>query len=158
MNQDKFKYFDLKGFLETEAERLSDKPSFTKTVFVNDGQETKSISELDLKTELMPFSNSDINKPAWSDKYDIDSLFNQNEEITGLRYQTKDKKLNTKKMDIDFEKSNVVKIIIENTTNSSVANTFQTLVYQPSKGYSIESKQDVSLMEETHFKIEVSFQ
>ncbi|MEZ4933248.1 MAG: hypothetical protein R2788_14140 [Saprospiraceae bacterium] len=158
IKQNTFKYFDLKGFIEKEAERLAERTSFTKTVFVNGEQETKPLSHIDAKAELMPFSSSDINKPAWSDQYEIDSVFNQNKELIGLRYQSKDKKLKTKKMSIDFQKSKVVKVYIENATESSVATTYQTLTYRPEKGFSIESRQDVSLMDENQFKIEVSFQ
>lgn len=158
IKQGAIKYFDLRGFVETEAERLEGGTSFTKTVFVNGEQETKSLSHIDAKAELMPFSNSDINKPAWSDQYEIDSVFNQNKELISLHYQSKDKKLKTKRMSIDFQKTKVVKVYIENATESSVATTYQTLVYRPDEGFSIESKQDVSMMDENQFKVEVSFQ
>lgn len=153
-----FKYFDLKGFIEMEAERLAERTSFTKTVFVNGEQETKSFNHINAKVELMPFSDSDINKPAWSDQYDIDSIFNQNKELIGLKYQTKDKKLKTQQISIDFNKNRVIEVYIENATNSSVADNHQTLVYRPDKGFSIESMQKVSLMDENLFKVEVSFQ
>lgn len=158
IKQSTLKYFDLKGFIEMETERLTELTSFTKTVFVNGEQETKSFNQMDANAELTPFSDSDINKPAWSDKYDIDSVFNQNKELVGLQYQTKDSKLKTKKMSIDFQNNKVAKVYIENAINSSVADIYQTLMYQPKKGFSIESRQDVSLMDENQFKIEVSFQ
>ena len=152
------KYFDLKGFIEAETDRISKMQSFTKTAYVNGEKETKTLSQINIENELKPFYNSDINKPAWAGKYTIDSTFNQANELIGLRYQSKDEKLKTKTMSVDFVGKEVSKVFIENATNSSVANTYQTLIYQSKAGFSVESKQDVSLLEENYFKIEVSFQ
>ena len=151
-------YFDIRGYMEAEIKKLAQEPSFNKSVYVNGEKETKRLESIDLENELTPFIDSDINKPAWAGKYDVDSTFNQAHQLIGLHYQSKDRKLKTKSIAIDFEGTDVSKIFIVNAVNSSVANTYQTLTYQPQKGFSIESKQDVSLMAKNHFKIEVAFQ
>ena len=151
-------YFDLKGFIKSEIARLSQKSSFSKTAYVNGDKETNKFNKINLQNELKPFSDSDINKPSWIGKYNADSTFNEKNELIRLYYQAKDDKLKTKTLAIDFIENDVSKITIENATSSSVANTFQTLIYHSNKGFSIESKQDVSLMEENNFKIEVTFQ
>ncbi|HFA51405.1 MAG TPA: hypothetical protein ENJ95_20525 [Bacteroidetes bacterium] len=150
------KYFDLKGFLENEVKRLSTKTAFTKTAFINDEREEKKVENIDLENELKIFSDSDINRPAWSDKYEIDSTF-QDGKLAALHYRTDDKKLKTKDLKIDFKEGEVSKIQIKNVSNTAIANTQQSLIYEPAKGYSIESKQDVAMIDEKVFRIEVSF-
>ena len=134
----KLNYFDLKGFIDSETERLAQQVSFSKTVFVNGEKETKKVENVNLKNELKPFSDSDINKPSWVGKYAVDSTFNQKKELVSLRYQAKDKKLKTKNLVVDFYKNVVSKIFIKNATNSSVANTYQTLTYQPKTGHGVQ--------------------
>ena len=152
-----FNYFDLKGFMKEETDRISKMASYTKVVYLNGEEETKKLTQMNLENELKPFSDSDINKPAWAGKYNIDSTFNEKEELVGLVYTSDDKKLKTKKISVDFESGKVIKVFIENAANSTVANTHQALTYQPDIGFSIESKQDVSLLDENYFKIKVLF-
>ena len=78
------KYFDLKGFMQEEVKRLSGREAFTKSLYVNGETETKSEVKIDLDKELDIFSESDINRPAWSDKYKVDSLFNEQKELLAL--------------------------------------------------------------------------
>ncbi len=151
-------YFDLNGFIESEIHRLAQKTSFSKTIYVNEEREIKEAIEINLKNELKPFFDSDINKPAWAGKYAIDSTFDQTNELIGLHYKSKDEKLKTKDFIVDFEGKEVSRIFIENATSSSIANTSQVLTYQPKIGFSVESKQEVSLMDKNQFKIEVVFQ
>jgi hypothetical protein len=67
--------FDLKGFLDNEiATHLKDVKTVKKTVTVNGKTETKEVTIKDWKEELKPFFNSDINRPAWRDKYKVDTI------------------------------------------------------------------------------------
>ena len=151
-------YFDLKGFIGSEAEKLSAQGGpFIKTVYLYDKKEEKVFETLDLKRELKPFTDSDINKPAWSDKYSIDSVFNTNRQLAGIHYLAQSKKLKTRKMEITYQNAEVSRILILNENNSSVAKTHQQLIYVPASGFSIESRQNVPLMDERLFRIEVRF-
>lgn len=150
-------YFDLKGFMLAEKERLAQVAGCSKTVLANGKSETKTLEKVNLENELKPFLESDINKPAWVGKYEIDSIFNENQQLTGLRYLAKDNKLKTKVVNVQFDNGEVIHIFIENATHTNVANTYQALTYLPKSGYSIESKQSVSLMDEHFFKVEVEF-
>ena len=150
-------YFNLKKFFSSETVRLSKGITFVKTVFVNGEEEEKILDTLDLENELKPFSSSDINKPAWSDKYEIDSLLDNNGNLQELRYTTKDKTLKTQFLSIKYQDQSVDEIAIENKSKSSVANILQILSYKPAEGFIIESTQDVSTIDENHFKIQVVF-
>ena len=151
------RYFDLKGFVVSEIERLSSNEIFVKTVFVNGEKEKQTFETLDLENELQPFFNSDINKPAWSDKYEIDSLIDNSGKLMELNYTAIDEKLKTKLFLVRYENENVTEIIIKNKSKSSVAEILQALTYLPQVGFTIESTQDVSMVDKNHFKIQVDY-
>ncbi|MEO1258257.1 MAG: hypothetical protein AAFZ15_05650 [Bacteroidota bacterium] len=152
------RYFDLKEFIESEVVRLAGETAFVKTVFVNGEKEEKVLESLDIENELKPFLSSDINKPAWSDKYDIDSLLDNSGNLKELTYIAKDEKLKTQLLSVKYQNKEVEEIAIKNRSKSSVAETLQELSYAPLKGYSIESIQEVSTIDKNHFKIQVAFQ
>ena len=66
-------------------------------------------------------------------------------------------KLLTKSLTIGFDNDEIVNVSIENGTGTAIAETKQILVYEPKKGYTIESRQDISTLDENTFKIEVFF-
>ncbi len=150
-------YFDLKGYFDSEVQRLAKFQKVKKTATVDGQQEERTIDSLNFEEELKIFSNADINRAAWSDKYEIDSVFNQQQQLVQLNYTSKDEDLRTKKISIDFEANAVSKVFIENSTSSAVADTKQLLTYEPEVGYTIESHQKVSFTDDNTFLVEVRF-
>ncbi|MEZ4958659.1 MAG: hypothetical protein R2830_02455 [Saprospiraceae bacterium] len=151
------KYFDLKGFFNEETKRLETFSTVKKIATVDGVREEHVLDSLNFGQELKIFSNADINRPAWSDKYAIDSVFNEQKQLTRLNYTTEDKDLRTRQITVDFEDGQVLKIFIENSTSSAIADTKQLLTYQPASGYTIESKQAVALSKDNAFLVEVQF-
>lgn len=68
-------YFNLLGFLETQAKELNQRqPTVEKQVLLRDGQrETAQVTKLDWAKELQIFQQADINKPALRGLYQVDS-------------------------------------------------------------------------------------
>ena len=65
-------YYDLKGFIETQIEFLSEqKPIVDKVMSVSGKNESRSTREVDWKKELELFIQADINKPAYSKSYAV---------------------------------------------------------------------------------------
>lgn len=151
------KYFDLEGYFKNEVKRLDAQSNFTKTTYLNGESEERQVEKIDFEKELVIFSDSDINRPAWSDKYEVDSVFNKKKELVQLNYEANDEKLRTRQISIDVNGGVVSKIQIENATKTSVANTQQSLTYEPAKGYAIESRQQVKTIDNAVLRIEVSF-
>ncbi len=151
------KYFDLKAYFDGETQRLELFDHVKKIAIVDGVKEEHLQDSINFDQELKVFSNADINRPAWSDKYSIDSVFNERKELVQLVYENIDNDLRTKKISIDFEGGNVSRIQIENTSNSAIADTRQLLTYLPKTGYTIESKQKVTLSEDNVFVVEVKF-
>ena len=152
-------FFDLKGYFESEVERLnkSGNSRAKKTVVADGKTEERIIDSVDFQRELGFFAGSDINRPAWSDKYVVDTLLNELNQIIQLSYKCNDEKLKIRKIVIEFDGQEVSKVFIENNTSNSIATSSQVLVYQPAIGYSIESHQKVAMGDEELFKVEVKF-
>lgn len=148
-------FFDLKGYFTDEAHRLNVRPNATKIVTVNGKVEEKFIEDVDFTKELSFFLDSDINRPAWSDKYAIDTTFNEQHGVKQMAYKCLDDKLETRRIILDFEKGVVTNVLIESSTFNSIATFNQILSYKPDIGYSIESLQKMTFGEDSYFKIEV---
>lgn len=154
---DNRRYFDLKGFFDQEIQQLSRVTKVKKIAVVDGVREERIIDSLNFEDELEIFSNADINRPAWSDKYRIDSIFNDEKQLAQLRYTATDEDLRTQKILVDLEMDKVSKIFIENSSSSVVADTRQLLTYIPATGYIIESHQQVTFTDDNSFLIEVQY-
>jgi hypothetical protein len=171
--------FDLKGFLDNEiATHLKDVKTVKKTVTVNGKTETKEVAIKDWKEELKPFFDSDINRPAWMDKYSIlnlDQFKNYDTVFFKRQFNAIDKNLKTQRIEIWFEVALKVRVdkstdkidtiaqmgypsqvSVFNTGNSAINKSYQLLSYNQS-GYTIISKQKLIGSNEDKVKIEVFF-
>lgn len=153
------KFFDLKGYFEKEAQRLSIMSKVVKTVTIGGLSESRVVDNLDFKKELAFFANSDIKRPAWSDKYRVDTIFNDAKEVTQLSYKTTglDEDLKVKSIQVDFVNGLVDKVSVESSVSNSLTKYKQALMYQPSKGYNIECLQNALLDEEQVLIVDVKF-
>lgn len=150
-------FFDLKDYFAQEIERLAEKKNVTKKAFYNDKEETKIIENPNFSNELLIFSNTDINRTAWLDKYSVDSTFNSQQDLVAINYAATDEKLKTKSVRVEFANNDVSLIEITTVGNSAISQTENYLTYSPTKGYSIKSKQDVKFVSKNNINIQVIF-
>ncbi len=150
-------FFDLKAFFQKEQVRLEKIKTFKKTVSINGISEEKELSTLNFDNELSIFIASDINRPAWSDKYKVDSLFTPQKKLSKITYTLLDKSLKTKKITIHFQNDAVATIEIEKATDNAVAQSKQTLSYTVDKGYVIQSEQALSLSDTKTILVQVDY-
>ncbi|HMO39291.1 MAG TPA: hypothetical protein PKC76_09035 [Saprospiraceae bacterium] len=151
-------FFDLKQYFQAEIKRLeAAKLTIVKKVAVNDQTEEKTNLSPDFSKELDAFIQADINRKDWLDRYQIDST-RQNGQLTALRYQALDDRLRTRQLDIAFEKGEVQSIRILRSNSSMVVRSDQELIYQPSQGYRISSRQGTPLSNDKRLELEVRFQ
>ena len=151
------KYFDLKAYFDSETNRMASVGRVKKIATVDGVREEHILDSINFGQELKIFSNADINRPAWSDKYIIDSVFNEQQQLARLEYKSKDDDLRTKQITVEFEAGDVSRVQIENSSNSAIADTRQLLTYLPKVGYIIESGQKVTFAEDNKFVVEVQF-
>ncbi|RYY37756.1 MAG: hypothetical protein EOP46_01420 [Sphingobacteriaceae bacterium] len=145
-------YFDLKGYFTGEIGRLSKThPIVSKSVSHNDTAQSKSIRISDWESELALFTGSDINKPAWRDGYSI------TETPDSIIYKALKPELKVRELSIKRRSNKVTAIVILNKTKNILYNSTEKLAYYPDSLYSIEKKQDVSLIGINHYKIQGKF-
>ena len=150
-------FFDLTAFFQKEKARLETINSFKKTVSINGQSEVKNLTQLDLDNEFSIFIASDINRPAWSDKYKVDSTFSNQHQLASITYSSLGKLLKTKKITIDFQNNSVSKIAIEKSTDNPVTQSKQYLTYIVGKEYSIQSEQALSLSTTKTINVKVEY-
>ncbi len=143
------KYIDLKSYFSTEIKRLTQqKTKVDKTVSRNDISESKKNIIPGWETELSLFSESDINKPAWTDSYKVA------EENGVTSYTAVDSTLRTRLIVIHKDKSDkIIEVSIVNRTANYLYSSSEELRYIPDSLYQIVKKQDVLLMGSNNYKI-----
>lgn len=135
-------FFDLEGYMRQQAQILQqDQPKAVKSVSLGEQVEEKVLSTLDYAKELELFMQADINKPAWRDKYSIDSAFNQAGMLESLTYEATDVKVPTRRLRIDFDRGLLSRVLVEEQFSSAIADTRRELSFMPGLGYQIVSVQ-----------------
>lgn len=150
-------YFDLEGYFNQEATRLIElQPTVSKTIISKDKKETKELNNINWQNELALFRKNDINKPSWEDKYSIDSTLSADGSLV-LTYTAQEEDLQTRQLDIELFDDKVHAIIIVNRVENAIYSSQQYLTYRPNRAYTIKKTQDVTLMGDDDYEIEVSF-
>lgn len=150
-------FFDLRSFFTAEIARLEKtQPSIKKEIEINGEKENKTQEGIDFEKELAIFIRADINKPAWRDKYQIDSVM-EAQRLKSLRYTALDSSLKTRVLTIDFNEAEVERIFILNKTNSPLIQSEQQLTFEPKSGYFIRNKQSLSLSKDSDLTIKAVF-
>lgn len=68
------RYFDLKGLIETQIKTLNtQKPFVQKTIVMSEKSESQLVKSIDWAKELELFIQTDLNKPAFIQSYQVDS-------------------------------------------------------------------------------------
>ncbi len=137
-------YYDVKGFFEGETKRLTEGGmKIKKTVTVNGKSETKMIEKPNFEEEFKMFVASDINRPAWSDKYHIKDKPSGNHDFI-TEYWAKDKNLKTQSLKIIQEnEATSFKMEIYNRDKSVVTKSDSHLFYDKNNGFSITNSQQL---------------
>ncbi|MES3017229.1 MAG: hypothetical protein V4721_05600 [Bacteroidota bacterium] len=142
-------YADIKGYFHKESNRLSkSKAKVNKTVSRNGVSETKENISPEWDTELSLFAESDINKPAWSNSYNV------SHENGDILYTANDSKLRTRSVRIaKNQQGRITKLYILNSTKNYLYSSSEELLYMPDSLYQIIKKQDVLLIGNNSYKI-----
>ena len=150
-------FFDLRDFFQKEMQFLEkNQPVVNKIVRLNGQESLLSSISVSYSDELAPFANSDINKPSWKDKYQVDSIL-MDGHLKEIKYVAKDASLKTKELSIIFGDGGVDKVWIRNSIHSIISESDQELKYERSKGYFIKGRQVGRFAAEKQFSVQVSF-
>lgn len=142
-------YFSLHSYFQSEANRLQNQiDSIHKTVEIDQQIEMKTVKIQNWQEELHVFMESDINKPAWSKSYQIDS------SDFHVTYTALEENLRTRKVVIKKNSLQKVEaILISNVTKNNLYATIENLEYYPDSLYKIETQQAVQVLGKKTYKI-----
>jgi len=145
-------YFDIKGYFQAEAKRLSKKKSLVyKEILKNDQKEAKKIQINNWDKEFSLFIESDINKPSWVSSYSV----NKNNDT--LVYKALDPDLRTKEIKILKKAEKLLLISIKNEAANKLYKSEEELYYFPDSLYKIIKTQEVRIIGKNHYQISGEF-
>ncbi|MFT4665615.1 MAG: hypothetical protein ACI8YQ_002349 [Polaribacter sp.] len=150
-------FFNLDCYIKKELNKLAAAGEVKKIVEINGHREERLISNLDFSKELASFSDADINRLAWKDKYQVDSVFNTEGELLKIRHIALDKDMRTQFLSISFQNELVDSIFIRNEINGFATKNTKEMIYVANTGYSIKSNQQTLIGSAKHISVEVSF-
>ncbi|SMO76409.1 hypothetical protein [Solitalea koreensis] len=151
-------YFDLKGYFESEVNRLTKSAVMVDKTTAKDGvSETKKLNSIDWKNELSVFMASDINKPAWIKSYKTERKL-EGSDSTEV-YTALDSALHTRSLSITWNKNHEVrKVLIVNSTRNGLYDLDETLQYIPDEMYQINRIQKAKMLKENKFSVKGLFE
>ena len=156
------KYFDLPAFFEQEAASLGTR-RIQKTIRQADKEETKEIqlaTAEQWRKEFALFLKIQLNRPSFSDKYKIDSIFEPaTKQLTLIRYTAiQPQQLYTQTVDIYFDAEQKAKsVLITNRNHNLISPTTYQLQYDRQKGYHIQQSQKLPFEAATEINISAAF-
>ncbi len=148
-------FFDLRGFISAETERLSTaKTKVEKTIHLNGKTETKEIEGMNFANDLRLFREADINKPAWFDKYETqEKALSAGHVLTS--YLATDSSLIVRRLMVEKDQGATTKIEIERHTGTVLSDGRHLLTYEPARGYDVVTNQKNKFGEDVVAKISV---
>lgn len=151
-------FFDLKTFFEKEiAEKAKTVSTFQKTVTLDGVSEMQKLTTFNLADELKVFSEANINKTAWLDRYEADSIFSDKGSLEKITYTALKEDLRTQKLSVHFDNKKVDTIYIRQISENLLAGAAQILLYVPEYGYKIENRQKITSLDPHKLSVDVVF-
>ncbi|RZK59067.1 MAG: hypothetical protein EOO91_06255 [Pedobacter sp.] len=145
-------YFDLAGYFENEASRLSKtKPTISKAVFINGKEEQKNISIKNWEQEFKSFIDADINKASWRGSFNVVKNGGQ------TTYTSHSEKIPVKKLEISLKNNRLTSIKVYITNTNDLYTSQDSLSYYPDSLYQIMKTQHIKLMESKRYRITGKF-
>ncbi len=148
-----YSYFDIKDLFVKQITDLSkNKPVFIKSAKLNGEQETQELTTINWKKELEPFVESDLNKPAFVQSYNIV------ETDSTLQYLLKTgEKLPISSILLKRKKNQISNIEIAVNDENMLYTWNKALIAEFEKGqlkkYSIKGNQKILIFEQENFHI-----
>ena len=154
-NKSNSSFFDLPTYFQSEMDRLQSVKSVNKKVSVNGEQEEKEIVDWDASVDLQPFKDLSINKSAWADKYQVDTIKPDTLGVYFIKYTALDEKLQIRDVQVGFNTSGPNAILVNKKIETPIAETEQRLSYIAEQGFSITSQQSTLFKGDYDASVEV---
>ena len=125
-------FFDLKGFLDREATRIGEQSDVIKTITINGITETKRLEQYAWTPEFDLLKQWDINRPAWRDQYQRDTIPTGDQTL--YRYRCLDDDLQVRLMEIWTTTAGVDRVHISTRVDNPLRTTEGSYRYAPNEG------------------------
>lgn len=144
----------------SEAKRLDNAPNtaIIKTLRKEESTETIEIDSPKWEEkELLPFIESDFNSIKLQEKFKVDSTTLSLAGLKTYTYTALEDKLPVKKAEYIYKNGDLQSAFILKHIDNDFSNSEQILIYQPQVGFSVTSKQAVTLAFDESFRVESKF-
>ena len=139
MSEDPF--FDLASYIDNQVDSLQRAGgTVTKTISLNGTTETKELDDLNYANDLRVFRESEINKPAWVDKYTVDRQ--ESDGLLTRTYTATDSSMQTRKLTVVSRNDTPISVDILKHTGTVLSNGRHHLTYRPTSGYRLRTMQE----------------
>ncbi len=146
-------YFNIENYFLVEAEELTKQNTgIVKTMFKEDASEKLIDNNVNWFTELKPFMDIALNKPALANAYHVDSILNNNRKV--LLFQAKDDNPFLQNLKIIFTNNKPDTVIAINRTSNMYYRSKDTLSYFGNGSYRISSWNKPRFGREVSFVLE----
>ena len=127
-------YFDLEKYTSEFAQSAQPKLTVSKTVKLNEVEETKVLKDYDISPELALMNKYNINKVSLAGKYA--------EKVAGNTtiYTALEEDLITRKLTIEHEADGVTRIAIDGLQKSVLSESTQTIIFEPKISFTLISE------------------
>ena len=155
-------YFDVNIMIDQEVKRLSElHPRVTKTVELNGESEERETSDIEWKKELSIFKEADINKAAWREKYQTDTVFiNRSQgQFSQIDYTALDKDLKCQYLSLYFLRNTSAAYKLEARLHRKnfLYEISQDIGITVGESYHINSLQKVIFLDQRQFDVSAKF-
>lgn len=143
------RYFSLEQYFAEQVRELQQsRPEILKSVEANGKTETRSVKISSWEKELAPFTESDINKAAWTNSYSVDSGEHK------IVYESIEPGLRTRQIVLTKAGSGeITGIFIHNKISNLLYTSDEQLHFYPDSLYEIVREQDVRVVGYNRYRI-----
>lgn len=151
-------FFDLGTYMDGEIGRLTEqRRPVTKTITLNGETETKTLDAINFANDLKLFRDANINKPDWSDKYvTAEKTLSAGHRVT--TYVASDSSLIVRRLLVEEDQGVPVRIEVDRRTGNVLSQGRSRMVYEPARGYRVETEQEKRFGDDLTTTIDVRFQ
>lgn len=146
-------YFDIPGFITKEITHLKENAFLlNKKLRYQTHTEQQQIGNPQWESELTPFLETDLNKPAYAGRFYTDSLVAGDTLI--ISYTSNDIKTDIKSVVVYSYRQIPFKLCINLTERNALYNSTKTLEYTHNSLITIKGEQQLRLSKATTYEIE----
>lgn len=150
-------YWNSKTYFESEAARHLQQHTRLKKELEFDQQKQLTFNDTaNWLKELEPFLTIDLQKPAYSGRFTIDTVV-INEDEFAVEYSAKETQTDLRNCVIVYRHGNISRVEARFGNKNSLYQSDKQFLYQPDSGYTISGYQLVRLGNPVHYTIKGLF-